>query len=273
MPLATFQEHSKNAVEIAYHKSGELRNYIDIPESATLSGSDLRIGLKPEKQKELIHGYYASVSYMDAQVGILLNTLEKLGILNNTIIVLWGDHGWHLGDHDLWEKHTTFEQANRSPLIIAGPGLKSGASSSLTEHVDIFPTICDLAGVAIPSNLAGKSLVPVMKNKTAQVKEYAMSQYYRSLSAAEAKKLGYSERKLWGYSMRTDQFRYVLWMNDFTSAQPFDPKKVYASELYDLANDPLETINVVDDKKYAQTTKLLYGKMIEYFKSQETQLK
>jgi len=206
MPLEKFQEHSKNGVEIAYHKSGELRNYTDIPEFATLPGEDLRIGLKVEKQKELIHGYYAAVSYMDAQVGILLNTLEEQGILNNTIIVLWGDHGWHLGDHDLWEKHTTFEQANRSPLIIAAPGMKPGSSKSLSEHVDIFPTLCQLAGVSIPSTLAGKSLVPVMQDKKAEVKDFAMSQYYRTLKADEAKKLGYKARKLWGYSNSTEKY-------------------------------------------------------------------
>lgn len=273
MPIATFQEHAKNGVEIAYHRSSELRNYTDINEFATFSGDGPHIGLKLEKQRELIHGYYAAVSYTDAQVGILLNTLESLGILNNTIIVLWGDHGWHLGDHDMWEKHTTFEQANRSPLIIAAPGFKPGSSTSLTEHVDIFPTLCDLAGISIPSHLAGKSLVPVLKNKSTQVKDVAMSQYYRNLSAAEAKKLGYADRKLWGYSMRTDKFRYVMWMNDFTSAQPFDPKKIYATELYDIEKDPLETVNVADDKMYTKDVKTLYEKMVNFFKSQEVNSK
>jgi arylsulfatase A-like enzyme len=269
MPLEKFQEHSKNGVEIAYHKSGELRNYIDIPEFATLPGEDLRIGLKTEKQKELIHGYYAAVSYMDAQVGILLNTLEEQGILKNTIIVLWGDHGWHLGDHDLWEKHTTFEQANRSPLIIAAPGFKPGSSTSLSEHVDIFPTLCQLAGVAVPSNLAGKSLMPVMQNKNTEVKDFAMSQYYRNLNAEEAKKRGYKERKLWGYSMRTDKYRYVMWMNDFTSEKPFSADKIYAIELYDYQKDPLETTNVADDKNYKAVADGLRSNMIGFFKSQE----
>ena len=269
MPTEKFQEHSKNGVEIAYHKSGELRNYTDIPGFATLPGDDLRIGLKIEKQKELIHGYYAAVSYTDAQVGILLNTLEELGILKNTIIVLWGDHGWHLGDHDLWEKHTTFEQANRSPLIIASPGFKPGSSKSLSEHVDIFPTLCQLAGVSIPSTLAGKSLVPVMQNKRAAIKDFAMSQYHRTLKAEEAKKLGYKERKLWGYSMRTDKYRYVMWMNDFTSEQTFSADKIYAIELYDYEKDPLETKNVANEKNYTAVADGLRSKMIGFFKSQE----
>jgi arylsulfatase A-like enzyme len=269
MPLEKFQEHSKNAVEIAYHKSGELRNYPDIPAFATLSGDSLRIGLQSEKQKELIHGYYASVSYMDAQVGVLLNTLEELGILKNTIIVLWGDHGWHLGDHDLWEKHTTFEQANRSPLIIAAPGMKPGQTTSLSEHVDIFPTLCDLAGVPIPTFLAGKSLVPVLQNKATEVKDFSMSQYHRTLTSDEAKKLGYKSRKLWGYSMRTKQYRYVMWMNDFTSAQPFSPSKIYATELYDLEKDPFETVNIVADKSVSNQSQQLYNQVVQFFKSQE----
>jgi len=270
MPIAPFQEHSKNGPLIAYHQSGELRNYIDIPEFATLPADSLRIGLKIEKQKELIHGYYAAVSYMDAQVGILLNTLESLGTLDNTIVVLWGDHGWHLGDHDLWHKHTNFEEATRAPLIIAGPGIKAGKTSSLTEFVDIFPTICDLASVAIPKNLDGKSLKPLMLNNKAKGKEYSISQYPRKLKKAEMTKLGYNDPKMMGYSLRTDKFRYTIWMNDFTSKQPFSENKVYASEMYDYVKDPLEKINVVNDKNYSSISATLKSKMIAFFKSQET---
>ena len=179
MPLAPFQEHAANEVFLAYESSGELRNYTDIPAFTTLTKEELRAGLKPEKQKELIHGYYASVSYVDAQVGMLLNTLDSLGTLNNTIIVLWGDHGWHLGDHDLWGKHTNFQQATRSPLIIAAPGMLPGKTNSITEHIDIFPSICNLAGLAVPSILQGKSLKPIMQNKKAVVKDFAISQYPR----------------------------------------------------------------------------------------------
>ena len=104
MPLAEFQEHAKNEVFLAYESTGELRNYTDIPANATRTKEELRAGLKPEKQKELIHAYYAAISYIDAQVGILLNTLDSLGTLDNTIIVLWGDHGWHLGEKEHWRK-------------------------------------------------------------------------------------------------------------------------------------------------------------------------
>jgi len=268
MPLAVFTEHAKGAPEIAYHKSGELRNYTDIPAFATFNTPGNHIYLKEEKQRELIHGYYAAISYMDAQVGILLNTLDSLGTLKNTIIVLWGDHGWHLGDHDLWEKHTNLEQATRAPLIIAAPGIKPGKTQSLSEHLDIFPTICDLAGVGIPGHLQGRSLKPAMQNKNAVVKEYSMSQYPRRLSKEEARRSGYDSVKMMGYSMRTGQFRYTIWMNDFTSAQSFDPGKVYAEEMYDYTADPLERVNIYGDEKYKVAAADMHKKMIEFFHSQ-----
>jgi len=270
MPLATFTEHAKDAPEIAYHKSGELRNYLDIPEFATYNQPGNHVYLKEEKQKELIHGYFAAVSYMDAQVGILLNTLDSLGTLNNTIIVLWGDHGWHLGDHDLWEKHTNLENATRAPLIVAAPGMKPGRTNSLSEHLDIFPTIVDLAGLAIPSQLQGKSLKSVMQNNSATVKDFSMSQYPRKLSKEEAKKAGYDSNKIMGYSLRTNKYRFTIWMNDFTTSQAFDEKKIFASEMYDYTVDPLEKVNVYKADNYKVVAKEMYTKMIEFFKSQES---
>jgi iduronate 2-sulfatase len=270
MPLAPFQEHAANEVFIAYESSGELRNYTDIPEFTTFTKEELRAGLKPEKQKELIHGYYASVSYVDAQVGILLNTLDSLGTLNNTIIVLWGDHGWHLGDHDLWGKHTNFQQATRSPLMIAAPGMLPGKTNSITEHLDVFPSICNLAGLAIPEVLQGKSLKPIMQNKKAIVKDFAMSQYPRKLKGADVKTLGYTDGKLMGYSLRNEQYRLTVWMNNnFTSAQPYTPSRVYATELYNYVVDPLEKVNVTDDEKYEIAKKAFMTQMVAFFKSQE----
>ena len=216
----------------------------------------------------MIYGYYAAVSFMEAQVGVLLKTLDSLGTLNNTIIVLWGDHGWHLGGHDLWEKHTNFEQAIRVPLIIAAPGIKPGKTRSLSEHVDIFPTICDLAGTPVPAFLDGKSLKPLMVNNKAKVKEFSVSQYPRKLKKEEQRSLGYANNKLMGYAMRTEKYRYVLWMNDFTSKEPFSNKKVYASELYDYDKDPLEKENVVNDKKYSAIKKELNEKIMVFFNAQ-----
>jgi len=269
MPVAEFQEQAANSKDFEYQNSGELSSYSGVKEFAKNTDKSVnRIGLTIEKQKELVHAYYAAVSYTDAQVGILLNTLEKLGTLNNTIIVLWGDHGWHLGDHDMWGKHTNYEQATKAPLIIAAPGLKAGQSKSMTEFVDVFPTLCELAGGTVPTYLDGKSLVPVMKNNKVSVKDYAMSQYPRKMDKADITKVD-GKGKLMGYSMRTEQYRYTVWLKNFTSDQVYSSDKVYAKELYDYVKDPLEKVNVSDDKKYVAIAADLDKKMVAYFKSKE----
>ncbi len=254
VPLAKFQEHARNSPELAYHNSGELRAYTDIPALASFTDIKMNgIRLPIEKQRELIHGYYAAVSYVDAQVGKLLDALATQGVSQNTIVVLWGDHGWHLGDHDLWCKHTNFEQAARAPLLISAPGLAAGKTRSLSEFVDIFPTLCDLAGVKIPQGLDGRSLVPLMKNPAAEVKDYAVSQYPH-------------EGKM-GYSIRTARYRLTWWMaNGFRSNRPFTKGAIVAKELYDYEQDPLETVNVVADRQYEVATAALEEKMATFFR-------
>jgi arylsulfatase A-like enzyme len=269
LPLAEFQQHASDTKNYPYQYPGELTSYSGVKEFAKYDKNDEnKFGLAIDKQKELIHAYYAAVSYTDAQIGILLDTLEKLGTLNNTIIVLWGDHGWHLGDHDMWGKHTNYEQATKTPLIIVGPGIKPGQSKSMTEFVDVFPTLCELSGGNIPTNLDGKSLVPVMKNNKATVKEYAMSQYPRKMDKADIKPED-GKGKLMGYSLRTDKYRYTLWLKNFTSDQVYSADKVYDIELYDYENDPLEKVNQANNKKYAAIASDLDKKMITYFKSVE----
>jgi len=270
MPLAKFQEQNKNPVSVAYHNSGELRGYTDIPPLTSFTDQKpYGITLPVDKQKELIHGYYAAISYTDANIGKLLDALDSLGLTKNTIIVLWGDHGWHLGDHNIWCKHTNFEDATRAPLIISAPGIKPSKTNSPSEHIDIFPTLCDLAGVNIPSILDGKSLVPLMKNPALSVKEYSVSQYPRSNATAENERLGYADANAMGYSIRTKQYRYTIWMsNGFRSSQPFDSKLIIGTELYDYKKDPLETVNVANEKKYAAVSKEMNSKMMTFLKSQ-----
>jgi len=257
MPLAKFQEHAKNSPELAYTNSGELRAYTDIPPLASFTDmKDNHIGLDKSKQKELIHGYYASVSYIDAQIGRILAKLDELGMRENTIIVLWGDHGWHLGDHDLWCKHTNFENAAKAPLIISSPKFNTGKTSSPTEFVDIFPTLCDLAGLEMPKNLDGKSLTPLMLNPAAKVKDYSVSQYPH-------------EGKM-GYSIRTSKYRMTWWMEKgFRSNNSFNSNMILEKELYDYEKDPLETVNMIDEKPYKQISKDLDKKMLDYFESQK----
>jgi arylsulfatase A-like enzyme len=227
-----FQKHSKDGVDIAYHNSGELRSYSDIP---------LKGDLPPEMQIRLIHGYRACVSYVDAQLGILLDKLEELGLADKTIVCLWGDHGWHLGDHAMWCKHSNFEQAARAPLIISAPGQPKGTKTmSPTGFVDIFPTLCELASLPIPTQLQGKSIVKLMSDPKASVRKAIMSQYPRSIDGQPAM----------GYTLRDERYRYVKWlqMNFRGGARK---GLLIGAELYDYQTDPNETVNQAENPKFA----------------------
>lgn len=271
LPLAEFQNKPANAVDIAFHNAGEIRAYTDIP--PVLSGVNDKgfgITLPEDKQRELIHGYYASISYTDANVGVLLNTLDSLGLSENTIIVLWGDHGWHLGDHNLWCKHSNFEQATRAPLIIAAPGLAKKPTTSPSEFVDIFPTLCELSDIPVPTHLQGKSLVPLMKNPAVSVKTFSVSQYPRSSETAENERLGYAGTNVMGYSIRTDRYRYTIWMkNGYRSTDTFTTALLVGSELYDYVKDPQETINFSGKASHKSIQATLHQQMIDFLASQK----
>ncbi|MCF8380582.1 MAG: sulfatase [Bacteroidales bacterium] len=244
-----FPEHAKNSPELAYTTWGELRNYSDIPANGNLDEA---------KQLELIRAYYSAASYVDAQIGLVYDKLVELGLEKNTIIVLWGDHGWHLGDHGLWCKHTNFEQATKSPLIISAPGFqKEQISHSMTEFVDVFPTICELAGLGIPSQLEGQSLVPLLKNKNQKIKEYSMSQYPRG-------------DDVMGYSLRSGNYRLTWWLNmDFRNISESPTEfKVDFTELYDYEVDPYETESKAGMESYKEVEAELSRMMLEYLKSQ-----
>lgn len=236
--LAPFQKKAVNSPDIGYHNSGELKTYTDIPQFDSYSENELA-HLSPEKQRELIHGYYAAISYTDAQIAKLLDELDRLDLRKNTIIVLWGDHGWHLGDHGLWNKHSNFEEATHTLLMMSVPGKKAGINpGALCEFVDIFPTLCDLSGIPVPEYLDGVSLVPAIKNPAANVRKYAFSQYPR-------------EKNKMGYSIRTSRFRYTEWISmNFRTDQVYDTGKVVAREMYDYEKDPLETENILNKPEY-----------------------
>jgi len=263
--LAPFQKKAKNTPDVAYHNSGELKSYTDIPQFDSYSEEELS-HLPADKQRELIHGYFAAMSYMDAQLQKLLNELDRLGIRENTIIVLWGDHGWHLGDHGLWNKHTNFEQATHTLLMMSVPGKKQGIKPvTLCEFVDIFPTLCDLTKLPIPNYLDGKSLVSAMEKPEIELKEYAMSQYPR-------------DKDKMGYSLRTKNLRYTVWFNNnYRSNLIYDKKNVIACEMFDYEKDPLETENVVDKPEYkkekAKMEKLFMAAIEREYKSCANYLK
>lgn len=207
-------------------------------------------GLVPEEDaRRLIHGYYASVSYVDAQIGRLVDELERLGLRDNTAIVLWGDHGWHLGEHALWGKNTNFEVAARAPLILSVPDVKANGrtTEALTEFVDVYPTLVELCGLPEPEHaLQGNSLVPLLGDPNRPWKEAAFSQVFRLVDVTPGQR-----RSMMGYSMRTDRYRLTVWRD------VLDPSKVYDRELYDHRNDPAENVNIAGHPANAALVKRL----------------
>lgn len=249
-----YQQKSAGGPEVAYHGSGEIRAYTGLPDFDSYS-DDASRHMPEAKQQELMHGYHACVSYVDALVGKLLSELKELDLDKNTVIVLWGDHGWHFGDHGLWCKHTNFEQATHSPLIFVSPDFpKAGKTQAPAEFVDLFPTLCELAGVPILGNLDGTSLVPLMENPTALVKDFAVSQWPAG--------------DVMGYAIRDERYRYVEWLDGYRSTQPYDAARLVGRELYDYQNDPMEKVNVVDDPGYTKIAGKMSCQLHEYFNQQ-----
>jgi arylsulfatase A-like enzyme len=218
--LAPNKFRPKDAPDYAIQPGGEMRAYHGIP-----SGS-----IPDDLARQLKHGYYAAISYMDAQVGKVLDELDRLGLREKTIIILWGDHGWKLGEHDAWCKHSNCENDTNAPLLLAVPGMKhAGArTNGLVEFVDIYPTLSELAGLPLPAHLEGKSFKPLLDDPMRAWKTAAFSQYPRS-NAGQA---------LMGYTMRTDRYRFTGWVDRN------DHSKIDAIELYDHQTDPQENINI-----------------------------
>ena len=223
IPVPAIDHLPEGAPDFAGHTNGELHSYANVPRGNPIPA---------DFAKKLRHGYYASISYTDAQVGRLLDALQKEGLAKDTVVVLWGDHGWQLGDHGLWHKHTNFELATRAPLIVSVPQGKSAGKKceAPVEFVDIYPTLTDLCGLPSPAGLDGKSLKPLLENPSAPSGRVALSQYPRGGAQT-------GNRPLMGYSIRDPRWRLTLWRDRRT-------QEIVATELYDEQNDPAETVNV-----------------------------
>ncbi len=211
----------------AIHNSGELRAYHGIPAKGPVSD---------ETARNMIHGYYACVSFIDAQIGRILSELETLELADNTIVVLWGDHGWNLGDHTLWCKHSCFESSMHAPLILRAPGMPRGQKTAgLTEFIDIYPSLCDLAGIESPEHLQGRSFTPLLRDPVTPWKVAAIGRFQA------------------GDTIRTDQFRF----SEYTTPKGAQTARM----LYDHSEDPLENINLSERSTHAdqvqELTKLL----------------
>ena len=257
----------KDGPTIARHSSFELRTRTLVPTSGPIDEPTSR---------ELLRAYYACTSFVDAQIGRVLAELDALGLRENTIIVVWGDHGWHLGEYGIWGKATNYEVATRTPLIVCAPKMaaKGKGSKALVEFVDVYPGLCELAGLPLPKHLEGKSFAPLLNDPDQPWKPAAFSQFpspalrewaARPLSPAmrgtffgpviaevEAKlKQEHGERynadlfdnHLMGYSIRTDRYRYTVWLD--RRSPTIEP---LAEELYDHETDPHETVNLAKSK-------------------------
>jgi len=271
-----------NMPEIGWSAFGELRSYGDTSNEALDDPSlgQFNTSLPDFKTKELRRAYYGSVSYVDAQIGKVLDALQELGLEENTIVVVWGDHGWQLGEHNEWCKHTNFEIAARVPLLIKVPGLTDGGSrtSQLVESVDIFPTLVEAAGInslslcptegsdSVQLCTEGSSLMPLItqRQKGTTWKSSVFWQYPKGGSWSE------NVRKCMGYSVLSDMegssYHYTMWVQvigvgehgwrpDFGSW--CEPKNAPQGELYDLTRDPQENINRYGEPDYAHIQKTM----------------
>ncbi len=237
LELAPNQFPPQGVPEVAMYNSQEFRDYTDIPDAGPIPEAALR---------KAFRAYCASVSYVDAQVGRLMAELDRLGLRDNTVVVLWGDHGWHLGEQDIWGKMTNFEVATHAPLILSAPNQKHAGThtDALVEFVDIYPTLCQLCDLPIPEGLEGRSMVPVMEQPGRRWKSAAFSQYPR-------------KGGVMGYSMRTDRYRYTEWRQR---------EEVVGRELYDYQEDPQGNVNVAERTEQAKRVEALQHRLAEGWK-------
>ena len=217
--------HPENVSEYFDYNFGEIRNYYGIPKGREAFSDSLERTLK--------HGYYACVSYIDAQIGRLLDGLEENGLDDNTIVILWGDHGWKLGEHDMWCKHTQFHLDNHVPMILKVPGQTPAKTNALVEFVDIYPSLCELAGLKLPGHLQGTSVVPLVEDPDKKWKEGALSYWPES-------NRGNPEKVIMGYTVQTERYRYTEWIREHTG-------ELLARDLFDHQTDPEENRSIAND--------------------------
>ncbi len=214
------------------------RDRDDIPPAA-LADRPYQLAMSDARKREVIQAYYASITFMDAQVGRLLDALDRLELADTTIIVFVSDHGYHMGRHGLWQKSDLFEGSTRAPLIIADPRFsRTGGrvARGLTEFVDIYPTLAELCDLPPPDHLVGKSLKPLLEDPSRSGKTTALT-----VSHSRGRWKGRPPGAFLGYTIRTDHWRYTEWAGG-----------KHGVELYDHRTDPHEYTNLAGDPDSAR---------------------
>lgn len=239
--LAENRAPIENATDYTIPIWRELRQYTEAPSRGNPSPP-----VSNAMARKLIHGYRACVSFVDNQVGRLLDTLEAQGLAENTVVILWGDHGFHLGEHDYFAKATNLDVATRCPMILRTPdqqqrGLRIDA---LTELVDIYPTLCEAAGLETPPHVEGLSVLPLLETPEQPWKKGVYTQYPRWPRLDKSGNVPLPPDGVMGYTVRSAEYRYVEWIRQ-------EDEAVLARELYDYATDPLEEVNVAGQDGYA----------------------
>lgn len=217
----------------------------DIPAPALASAKKEQDAMSDEQRRQVLQAYYASISFMDAQVGRVVDAVERLGLSHNTVIVFTSDHGYHMGEHGLWQKMSLFEESARVPLLMVSPGVGKGGVvvKAPVSLIDVFPTLAELCGVKAPENIQGQSLVPMLRDPAAPGRGWALTQVQRGgAGTAITREAKASGPRFFGYSLRTPRWRYTEWAE---GAQ--------GRELYDHDNDPKELKNLADVTAHAQT--------------------
>jgi iduronate 2-sulfatase len=233
----------------------------DIPPAGLASYKREQDKLTDDLRRQALQAYYASISFMDAQVGRVVAALERLGLADNTIIVFTSDHGYHVGEHGLWQKMSLFEESARVPLLIVAPGVTKPGSvaQAPVSHLDLYPTLAELCRVPPPANLQGQSLVPMLKDPSVPGRGWALTQVTRGGGAMRATitpDVGSAGRRFFGYSLRTPRWRYTEW-----------DEGRQGRELYDHENDPRELTNLAHRPEHAATVAQLSAQLREAVKS------
>lgn len=256
IPLATNSYLPEKSPLLSMNSMYELRGYdgfhhIKHPSVFNMNEDTARI---------LKTGYYASISYVDAQIGKVLAHLKELGIDDNTIVVIWGDHGWKLGEHNGWCKQTNYNIDTHVPMIIYSPFHKGGGETyALTELIDMYPTLCELSGIEVPSYHQGLSMVPLIENPDVEWKSSVFSQFHRR------PKVSADGKRYMGYSMKTKQYHYVEWY-DWDNKMK-EKGELAAIELYDNDNDPDENKNIAGEEKMKSVIETLSAQLAAGWRS------